>query len=271
MDVSACPHTPGESVDAGPAPSLRPGVLRYRGFRRAQGPPCRHLEVPAGAVSLLLLTEGELLLGPPDTPGPLAAHTAVACGMRTSGLAVEHRGPVAGVEVTLTPWCAYTLFGGHPLARLGRGPLDLAELIGPRAAALRERLAEASGPPARFAVLDRTLAELLTAGPPPAPPVVRAWRGLHASAGGAPIPQLAHEVGWCQSQLERRFREQVGLTPKGCARVIRLRNALRLLRGGLPGAELAAAAGFHDQSHLSREFKSMTGTTLGRYLAAAGS
>lgn len=270
MDVSACPRTPGESANAAPRASLSPGILRYRGFHLPQGPPCRHLEVPAGAVVLLLLYEGELLLGPPGGADPLIAHTAPVCGLRTSGLAVEHSGPVSGIEVTLTPWCAYTLFGGVPLGRLTQGPLALEDLLGARAAGLRDGLGAGSDWPARFCVLDETLAGLLADGPQPAAPVVRAWRGLHASAGGASIPQLAREVGWCQSQLERRFREQVGLTPKGAARVIRLRHTMRLLRGGVLGAELAATAGFHDQSHLSREFRSMTGITLGRYLAASG-
>jgi hypothetical protein len=136
-------------------------VLRYRGFRLAPGGPCRHLEVPAGAVVLLLAHEGELRLGPPGGAAPLTARTAPVCGLRTSSLAVEHEGPVTGTEITLTPWCAYTLFGGVPLGRLTRGPLELTDLLGARAAPLLRAAAEAPDWAARVRVLDAALARLL--------------------------------------------------------------------------------------------------------------
>lgn len=45
--------------------------------------------------------------------------------------------------------------------------------------------------------------------------------------------------------------------------------ARRLLLGGQPAGEVATAAGFYDQSHLTRHFKRVLGTTPGRYARTA--
>jgi transcriptional regulator GlxA family with amidase domain len=60
----------------------------------------------------------------------------------------------------------------------------------------------------------------------------------------------------------------VGLSPKTAARVIRFDRALGLLRGGVPLAEVAAACGYYDQAHFTREFRALAETTPGRFLAA---
>jgi AraC-like DNA-binding protein len=44
--------------------------------------------------------------------------------------------------------------------------------------------------------------------------------------------------------------------------------ARRLVLGGMPPAQVATAAGFHDQPHLTRHFRRVTGTTPGRFTAA---
>ncbi|MGO4666726.1 helix-turn-helix domain-containing protein [Bosea sp. 2YAB26] len=62
------------------------------------------------------------------------------------------------------------------------------------------------------------------------------------------------------------FRHQVGLTPHRFICHRRIRYAKSLLRDGVPLALAASEAGFFDQSHLSRHFKSICGVTPGRYL-----
>lgn len=56
-----------------------------------------------------------------------------------------------------------------------------------------------------------------------------------AAAGGhrwlAPIGRIADEVGWSHKHLITRFRQQVGLTPKTAARLIRFDQVSRRLDG----------------------------------------
>lgn len=88
-----------------------------------------------------------------------------------------------------------------------------------------------------------------------------AWRELARTSGALPIGELVAATGWGWRQLENRFRAEIGLTPKGAARVMRLRKVLRLMAADLPVAGIAAECGFSDQAHLNREFKSMIGRT----------
>jgi len=67
------------------------------------------------------------------------------------------------------------------------------------------------------------------------------------------------------------FREQVGVAPHRYICRLRLERAQLLIRAGVPTATAASEAGFYDQSHLSRHFKSVLGMTPGQYVTAAAS
>lgn len=66
--------------------------------------------------------------------------------------------------------------------------------------------------------------------------------------------------------LRRRVAETVGLGQKNIAQLRRARVAYRLLQSGVPAAEAAAAAGYTDQSHMTRDFHLFAGATPGRIL-----
>lgn len=78
--------------------------------------------------------------------------------------------------------------------------------------------------------------------------------------------QLAEELGKSKRQLDRRFLEGVGLTPKTFARVIRFQQALEYRLKPLPAATVAVNCGFHDQAHMNRELKQLGGNTPGKLL-----
>lgn len=63
------------------------------------------------------------------------------------------------------------------------------------------------------------------------------------------------------------FRREVGLPPHRYLSRVRVRHAKQLLNQGVPPAIAAVEAGFYDQSHLARHFKSFCGVTPGEYQA----
>ena len=87
---------------------------------------------------------------------------------------------------------------------------------------------------------------------------------------GAPLRELAANLGVTLRTLERRVKEHTGLGPKPLQRVLRFRNALRLLedtrRGDWTGA--AIRAGYYDQAHLIREFRGFAGMAPTVYFQA---
>ena len=67
----------------------------------------------------------------------------------------------------------------------------------------------------------------------------------------------------------RTFKRATGMPPHAYLNQVRLERARELLRAGEPAAQVAAATGFADQSHLARRFKAAFGITPGQYRAAA--
>jgi AraC family transcriptional regulator len=85
---------------------------------------------------------------------------------------------------------------------------------------------------------------------------------------GAPVglSELADAVGVNPAHLARVFRTRFGISVGEYGRRLRLDwAATQIARGDRPIAEIAAEAGFADQSHFTRLFKRHAGTTPGRY------
>jgi AraC-like DNA-binding protein len=97
---------------------------------------------------------------------------------------------------------------------------------------------------------------------------VRAF--LHASlADDVTTDDLARIADMSRFHLCRAFARAFGLPPHAYQLQLRLAAAKRLLSAGEPPAEVAAAVGFADQSHLTKRFKGAFGITPGRFAAAA--
>lgn len=112
--------------------------------------------------------------------------------------------------------------------------------------------------------------------PPPRPfgeePQAVAWARelLEAHADqDVSLSQLAMETGLSPFHLTRVFHKAVGMPPHAYLDQVRVARAKQLLASGLPIAQVAAEAGFADQSHLTRRFKRLVGATPGQYRAGS--
>ncbi len=96
--------------------------------------------------------------------------------------------------------------------------------------------------------------------------VARARDFLHANLDRAvPLHELATIAGLRRRQLIAQFKARYGLPPHRYLLQLRIEAAKDLLEQGLPVAEVAAETGFADQSHLTRNFRAIVGTTPARY------
>lgn len=90
------------------------------------------------------------------------------------------------------------------------------------------------------------------------------------SFGRRSVGEIARELGVHPVHLARRFRAAFGLAPGEYVRRCRLDRARRMLVGSAaPLAEIAAAAGFADQSHFSNAFRKSFGTSPRSFRRAA--
>jgi AraC family transcriptional regulator len=139
--------------------------------------------------------------------------------------------------------------------------------------------AAALGGDSREPELDGLVAELLAqvvrrcgrrADPTPPPWLRHARELVHdAPLGPPPLAQLAAELDVHPVHLARAFRDHFGVTIGAYARRLRVERARRLLlHGDEPLARVAVAAGFSDQSHMTREVRAALGTTPARLRGA---
>lgn len=75
------------------------------------------------------------------------------------------------------------------------------------------------------------------------------------------LQRLAAEAGLSRFQTVRAFARATGLTPHAYLVERRIQTARRLILAGNPLADAAAAAGFCDQSHMTRVFSKRYGLT----------
>ena len=253
-----------ELVSSAPDPALRPYVRGYYAYRERTTGPMRRRELPSSDVILVLNLGAELRLVEPRE----ARHTSFVAGLDEQSAVTEHDGEAQGIQVNFTPFGAHR-FLGVPMHALAHRVVELDDLLGPDANHLTERLHDTADWKPRCDVLDSVVRARLATATTATPEVVWAWRRLVATAGRVRIGGLAQELGWSRKRLAARFREEIGLPAKACARILRFRRALRLLErdDGTPWAEIALACGYFDQAHLNRDFRRLAGSTPSEFLA----
>lgn len=83
------------------------------------------------------------------------------------------------------------------------------------------------------------------------------------------LSEIAAEAGVHPVHLAREFRKYYGYSVGEYLRRVRIEYACReLMDSNVAVTNIAFAAGFADQSHFSRTFKRLCGTTPGRYRAS---
>ncbi len=86
-------------------------------------------------------------------------------------------------------------------------------------------------------------------------------------APGTPTDQQARLSGLSPRQLRHLFRVELGISPKRYARIARIRALLASARTEDGWAELALAAGFHDQAHMIADFRDLLNSTPEAFLS----
>ena len=267
-----------EAVEHGPAAELRPYIARYNGYRQAGVAPATHTGLPSPFLTLIVTLDEPLTVAAhPDPRQPSGEYVTLAGGLHTAPALIRHEGSQSGVQVALSPLGARAVLG-MPAGQLASLDVEGADVIGPLAAELHQRVHAAETWPDRFAVLDEVLsrrvrAYLETGRPDAGGEVAAAWRRLLATGGTIGVGALAAETGWSERHLRTRFAAEIGLTPKAAARVIRFDRARRVLqrraaRGRPLGlASVAAEFGYYDQAHLDAEFRAIAGRAPTAWLA----
>lgn len=78
------------------------------------------------------------------------------------------------------------------------------------------------------------------------------------------VPALARQAGLSTAQFTRRFRDRTGLPPARYALLARIERASRLLaETPMTITQIAAALGYRDTAHFTRQYRQVTSSTPG--------
>jgi AraC-like DNA-binding protein len=225
--------------------------------------PGTHRGLPSTALTLVLPIEEPLDVGWDGRADSRCRHRALVSGLHTSPAMIRYGRRMAGIQLALTPRGARGLLG-VPAAALS-GVITELGTVAPALADLPGRLADAATWPERLALVESRLLEAMarTDGTRPRPEVDWALRRL---SGATTVSGVAGEVGWSRRHLGGLFRTEYGVTPKQFQRIARFQSSTRVLsrqvRAGTPSLALVAAAcGYADQAHLTREWTALAGCT----------
>jgi AraC-like DNA-binding protein len=258
--------TAGEGGDpvlwevATPARSPRMAGVSMAGFRDLGRTPVGLRLIPHPAVTLALMF-GAGSITVVDATGRPRRGSLVA-GLGFGSVRVERAEDFECLQMRLSPLVACAVLGVSPVDLEG-SVVALDDLCGRDGSRVSEQLAEASCWEDRFAVADAWLGRRRGTGPSVDGEVAWAWERIRVSRGQVRVDQMAAELGWSRKRLWLRFRDQIGLPPKGAAKLVRFDHAAHRLIAGQDAARVAADGGYTDQSHLHRDIVAFSGVTPG--------
>ena len=185
----------------------------------------------------------------------------ILVGLQHRPLRFRCNGAVELVAVRFHAWGVLPFLAHRTpgLEALGREWSDIAAKIEP--------FVRAGDDDAAVALIEDHLVErLLTATADPKR-VEAAARMLHVQKGRFRMTELAERCGLSSRQLQRQFRDVLGVSPKGLARLIRFEEIRRRLMFH-PDQSLTALAHefeYTDQAHFIRDFREFAGRTPGEF------
>ncbi len=226
-----------------------------------------HMLPSGGAQLLFALHEIPLLCLPSARADPLEWSGSIVHGPQ-SGYYMTGPKPKGGtVGVSFRPGAAGAVLG-VPMEELADRHVALDAIWGTRGADLRHRLMSASGPREIFQILEQSLSVRIYRPLLVHPAVAQALLSHPMDVSPpARVAQIQRASGYSPRHFIALFRSAVGLKPKHYYRIRRFNSALRSMAAGDGHGlgDIAAAAGYSDQSHLTREFREFAGVAPSRY------
>jgi len=253
-------------------------------------PPPAHLEPFVDCIWLLAASKGdddpepEIVL--PDGKTELVVHFGDAflklegdtyerqarvlmSGQLTERIMLKPTGEIGVVSIRFKAAGAARFFD-VPYDKLVDRVADFTDFEPAFSAAIHERIARCGSHDERLAAMVAVLDDRLTQESREDIFVRQACQYIAMSEGEYSAQDLVKLIGYSERQLERKFKKQVGLSPKILSRIVRFQKFLAMTREAntLTLADAAAACGYYDQSHFIRDFSRFSGVSPMKYLSS---
>ncbi len=242
-----------------------------RCFWTLEGPaeslPERQRIVPDGCMELIIhygdlyqqyLPDGSLITQP----------RGFVFGQITTPLEIAPTGASGIVAARFEP-DGFSSFHTLKATQMENRAVPLEELFGEEGSLLEKRVLEATTSESRIGIIQRFLLERVRNQELINRIASASVELLLQLRGQVNVEVLAEKQGISRRQLERRFAETIGLSPKQLSRMVRLQAAVKAMEQKSYNtlAALAVENGYFDQAHFIRNFKEFTGMNPGQFYA----
>jgi AraC-like DNA-binding protein len=246
-----------------PVPALRHLIRHYYQVKDSLLGRVSLQPVPARSPQIL-----EFMFGTPyqvrrkDREATENVRAVALVGARTSPSAeLILSGNVDAFTIVFLPG-AFSMLFGVPAVALTNGDFNGEDVLGHRVTDLYARLGEVSAFHDRVRVADSFLNAIRPA-TESATAIVRTARAMIRANGSVRVSAIVHQTGLGVRQYERRFAQEIGISPKLFARIIRFEAALqrRAVSPTTPWTDIAHDLGYHDQMHMVHDFTRLSGSS----------
>lgn len=253
-----------------PGPDLSGLVTGIYGYAERGSAMKGVVEAASLTVPLIVNFGGPFRIGLGRKPSEADRFGSFAAGLFLGPVVMDSDGEAQCIQVNFTP-IGGSRFFGLPMRDLADRMVPLVDLGDAEIDRLAGRLGELNSWEARLDLAKAFVRARLRQAGATDPALCWAYGKLVSSNGRARIGGLGAKLEWSRRKLVARFRENLGLPPKAVARIIRFNAAQAMARPSErpDWADIAAACGYADQAHLSREFSELAGSPPGAWRAAA--
>jgi hypothetical protein len=184
-------------------------------------------------------------------------------GQITQPFYIQPTGFVNTFAVRFYPY-GFANFVSMPFKNLANKETPLKQLFGEKASKeLGQKIKQATSTNRRIQIVETFLLNKLKQKLTIDKIVKTTIDAMILTKGSVPITSILKEDLSKRRQIERKFIEKVGISPKKLGKVIRLQAALKMLlnRQSESLTRIAYDNDYYDQAHFTKDFKDFTGTT----------
>lgn len=188
-------------------------------------------------------------------------------GQLTHHNTIVATGNLSMIVVVLEPYALFTHFRTAAY-ELNDHAIPLEDLFGEEARNLQEQILTALKTDTAIGIIENFLLKHMSSQRYLTADFMMAMKLIYQHQGIISIEDLLKILPTTERQLERKFREHIGTTPKRFANTIKFQHFLKLLQKQPYKKKIAALiyeSGYYDHAHLNHNFRKMTGFTPSHY------
>ena len=180
---------------------------------------------------------------------------------------LKGNGKLGMLVVVLQPYGIYSLLG-ISASELNDHMVQLSDIFGQEASDLEQKVIDAASANLRIQWIEKFFLKKSASIRDPDPLFKESLLEIYRQQGLSTIRELLAKIPVTERQLERKFKEYIGNTPKQFSDTIKFQHFLKRLQMQAPGKKISDSiydSGYYDPSHLNNYFKKTAGFTPMQY------